>query len=106
YIVGSFQQSLLDLKQNIERLRLNEEALNTASRIEMARWLRSLDGDGPEQVKNLELILILAIHDRQANVVRLNRAIHRAASGDSASFHGVESYGNSPFDEQTAQMQR
>ncbi len=106
FVVGPVQQGLLDYKRNIDRLRHNEEMVDAASRTAMATaWCR-LDGDAQERVSNLELIPILSIHDSQANVVRLSRAIHRAASGDSSALQGIELYGDSPIVGEEAQMRR
>jgi hypothetical protein len=105
FVVGPFQETMLTLKRNIERLRQNDEMMDTNTRSPMAEKFSKLDGDTLKGVPNISLVPILAIHDSLANVTVLSRAIHCAASGDASSLDSLTLYGDSPLDSETQKME-
>lgn len=102
FVVGPFQDAMLALKRNIERLRHNDEMMDTNTRNAMAMQFSKLDGDTLHSVPNISLLPILAIHDSLANVTVFSRAIHR---GDASSLDSLTLYGDSPLDSETQKME-
>ncbi len=106
FVVGPLHQALLDLKRNIERLRHNEELLSVESRMRLAEEFKHFDGETPETVPNLRLVPIFAIHDSQFNVMSLQKAIHRAANGDTSVLDNLQLYADSPLASENTTMQK
>lgn len=105
FVIGPLQAALLSLKRNIERLRHNDEMMDTNSRNDMATKYAKLDGNTLHTVTNLALVPILAVHDTLANVTVLSRAIHIAACGNASSLEALTLYGDSPLDSETQKME-
>lgn len=106
FISGKLHNSLLCLKSNINRLNMNEEMMTDQYRMSFDNYLRDYQNDIQYRVENLSLLPIFAVHDSQANVVNLSRAVYKALDGDFTSIDSLQLHNNSPLQVENEQIQR
>jgi hypothetical protein len=97
YVVGKLQQAMIDLKDQIERLRFNEESFSALKRQQLMDGFKGKKNQSAVRVPNEEIVLVYAAHDLQANIVALIEAIYRALDGDTGTIDKLSLYPSSPF---------
>ncbi len=104
YVVGKVQQALINLKDQIERLRFGEEAFSALKRQQLVEAFKPKKNQTAVRVTNDELVLVFAAHDLQANIVRLSEAIYQALDGNPSAIDKLNLYPSSPFVEENERI--
>jgi hypothetical protein len=107
YVVGPIQGAMITLREEIRRLRQQEDALGVDDRRSLVEDFRDLkDADHLVEIDNRRLVAIMSIHDRQANIVALSASILRAIGGDLKLLSGTRVWPQTPFAEEATQIER
>jgi uncharacterized protein DUF4062 len=104
YHLGIFQQALIQLRDEIDRLAREESALTFEERNWMLQKFRPLKGDKETTtVPNERLVGAMSLHDRHKNTTSLARAILRALDG--SDFETPVLHAGTPFDDEAKQIE-
>jgi hypothetical protein len=104
WLVGPFQEALLELRHHIARLRSLEEMLDTKARLTLVERFKQLDTKELVSVSNIDILSAIAVHDEQHNVVTLMKSIFRAAQSDARSVEHITLYGKTPLEVEDQRM--
>ena len=104
WLVGPFQEALLELRHHIARLRSLEETLDTKARLVLVERFKQLHTEQPMSVLNIDILSAIAVHDEQHNVVTLMKSIFRAAQSDATSVEHITLYGKTPLEVEDQRM--
>lgn len=104
-VIGPLQQTLLDLRKNIERLKRIEGTMEWKKRFALSDRLRNFKEDDV-QIANIDLLPALTIHDLQANIIALSRALYLAAHGDTTALHDITLYDDTPLESENEKLQQ
>jgi hypothetical protein len=100
YIVGRVQQALIELKDQIDRLRYAEELLSTSKRQELMSAFKANENSSSAVFSNDELVLLYVAHDLQANIVALIEASFEVLEGNLEALDKLKLYPSSPFEKE------
>jgi hypothetical protein len=104
YRVGPLQSALIQLRDEVERLKREEAGLGSDERYWLVENFRPLkDEKSLTTVENRRLVNVLSLHDRYRNVTELSAAVLRSLDG--APFDAPWTIPSSPFVEEAKQIE-
>ena len=106
YQIGLIHQELINLKQNIVRLKQIENVIKDKALSLHVKFRTFEKSDKPVPIKNSELIDIFAAYDCQSNIISLSIATYKAVEGDAEALKNMELLPSSPLQKEAANIER
>jgi hypothetical protein len=105
YKSGVLENAMHDLRNTIERIQKEEEIFENRRPDFIVN--RQISGENsPVDVPNRDLVVPLAIHDHQKDMVSLSRALLKSLQGDTTELQTVQLHPSTPFLPEAQQLER